>query len=229
MSKGAMAAKKRRREEARFLAELRVDGVVHRACKRAGLAVSTLYRWRDESSRFAKGWEAAKAQAAAALHAPAATPADVARPLARANSNWPKPFLRALAETSNVRAAAEQAGVDTLRVYRLRRDNPQFAADWRAALAEGYDHLEMETLAWLRGHGESARKVDVPNAVRLLAAHRKTMAEIRAAQEPDDEQAVLASIDALFDSFRREAAAVDAMAEQASGAKETEAGDGEQG
>jgi transposase-like protein len=152
MSKGAMAAKKRRREEARFLAELRVDGVVHRACKRAGLAVSTLYRWRDESSRFAKGWEAAKAQAAAALHAPAATPADVARPLARANSNWPKPFLRALAETSNVRAAAEQAGVDTLRVYRLRRDNPQFAADWRAALAEGYDHLEMETLAWLRGH-----------------------------------------------------------------------------
>lgn len=110
-------------------------------------------------------------------------------------------FLAALAETSNVKASADAAVLSTREVYRLRRTDPQFAADWRAALHEGYEHLEMEVLAYLRGQ-QTGTKLDTANAIRLLAAHRQTIAEIRALREDDDEQAVLASIDALIDRMR---------------------------
>lgn len=110
-------------------------------------------------------------------------------------------FLAALAETSNVTASADAARLSPREVYRLRRTDPQFAANWRAALHEGYEHLEMEVLAYLRGK-QTETKLDTANAIRLLAAHRQTIAEIRALREDDDEQAVLASIDALIDRMR---------------------------
>lgn len=201
----------------KFLAALGRTGIVVRAARSAQIDKSNAYKRRKTNAEFAAGWMAALDEAAGRatnwdasamppVRSPTEPPGGFDEPPAR---NWSAVFLRALAETSCVGAAARAARVDTSRAYRQRRDNPRFAAAWRDALAEGYDHLEMETLAYLRGRNVE-RQIDVPNAVRLLTAHRKTVAEVRAAQAPDDEAEVLASIDELIDRFRREAAAEDA-------------------
>ena len=92
------------------------------------------------------------------------------------NKHWRTYFLQALAATSNVTASAKEAGVSPSRAYKARREHADFAADWRAALYEGYEHLEMEVLAQLRGH-DPERKLDIANAIRLLAAHRQGLPE----------------------------------------------------
>jgi hypothetical protein len=83
-----------------------------------------------------------------------------------------------------------------------RPDSPKFAAQWRDALYEGYEHLEMEVLAYLRGIGGTS-KLDTANVIRVLGAHRQTVAEIHAIKDDEDEQAVLDTIDALIDRMRR--------------------------
>jgi hypothetical protein len=118
------------------------------------------------------------------------------------SKHWRTYFLQKLAETSNVKASAEYAGVATSRVYKARREHAGFAQAWRAALSEGYQHLEMEVLGYLRGTATD-RKIDVANALRLLAAHRATVAQQRAASDECDEQQVLDSIDAMIDEMRR--------------------------
>lgn len=123
----------------------------------------------------------------------------------KVNQHWRTYFLQELAATSNVTLSAKAARVSPSRAYKARREQPDFAAEWRKALFEGYEHLEMEVLAFLRGH-DPDRKLDVANAIRLLAAHRKTIAEMRAIDAEEDEQAVLDSIDAMIDAMRAEAA-----------------------
>ena len=118
------------------------------------------------------------------------------------SKHWRTYFLQALAATSNVTASADEAGVSTSRAYKARREHPEFAAQWRAALHEGYEHLEMEVLAYLRGNAPE-RKLDVANAIRLLAAHRDTVARMRALEDESDEQEVLDSIDAMIDEMRQ--------------------------
>ena len=92
------------------------------------------------------------------------------------DKHWRTYFLQKLAETSNVTASAAHAGVATSRAYKTRREDAKFAAAWRAALFEGYQHLEMEVLGYLRA-AEPDRKFDVANALRLLAAHQATIAK----------------------------------------------------
>ena len=48
---------------------------------------------------------------------------------------WVTPFLRALERTGEVRAAAEDAGVDHTTAYARRRAHPDFAVEWVEALA----------------------------------------------------------------------------------------------
>lgn len=184
-----------------FFVELRTCRNAAQAAARVGRARSTAYGRRSDP-RFKRAWDECMEGGG--------VPAGGAMPPANAmrhnSGNKRKRFLDALIATSNVSQAAKTAAIDLTRLYRWRRSDPGFAAQWRAALAEGYEHLEMEVLAYLRGT-DPERKLDVPNAIRLLAAHRKTVAEIRAFQEPEDEQAVLASIDDLIDRMRREAAA----------------------
>jgi hypothetical protein len=61
-------------------------------------------------------------------------------------------FLTALEESGNVTLARETAGLGKERVYRLRRNDPEFAARWRAALAafreraERWDGIDLEAL-----------------------------------------------------------------------------------
>ena len=128
-----------------------------------------------------------------------------------APKNWRDTFLTALAETSNVRAAAENAGISPAWVYKTRREDPEFARRWLAALCEGYDHLEMELLGYLRDPDPArkmpARKMDVTAGLRLLAMHRQTVTRERALEDTRSEQEVLDSIDAFIDRMRENTAA----------------------
>ena len=136
---------------------------------------------------------------------------------------WQKSFFVALGETSNVSLAAERAGITVAHVYRLRRHDSEFANRWLIALCEGYDNLEMELLWRLRNginvvaKGGKAKKPDEvvkydnAMALRLLNAHRASATRARALRDADDEEAVLASINAKIDAIRRNSAAAAAL------------------
>lgn len=145
-----------------------------------------------------------------AKYAPAA-PAHLRRSGTPPRSKWEPRFLSALAECSNVTVSANTANITTGYVYKLRRTDPAFARLWRQALFEGYEHLEMEVLCYLRGENPSGRKFDVANALRVLAAHSKEIAAERAFRDNEDEQDVLDSIDRMLDEMRERSAANTAL------------------
>ena len=121
------------------------------------------------------------------------------------NGHWRGLFLATLAETSNISAAAREAGINPSRAYKVRREEPAFRARWYEALLEGYEHLEMETLHRLRmgvDAGKEDRKFDIANALRILMMHRETVARERALRSHDDEESVLAELNARLDSMR---------------------------
>ena len=129
--------------------------------------------------------------------------------------NWKFVFLEMLAETSNVTRAAEACGALPSYVYKHRREDPDFRRKWSAALLEGYEHLEMETLQRLRfGIGPDDPKFDIPNALRLLAAHKESAAREKARRGKRDKATVLASLNAKLDKMReRRLAAEQLLAE----------------
>ena len=123
-------------------------------------------------------------------------------------------FLDTLAETSNVSEAARRAGINPSRAYKVRREEAAFRAKWHAALLEGYEHLELETLQRLRmgvEAGKDDRKFDIANAIRLLLLHSKTVAHERAMRDHEDEETILANINAKIDAMRAREAEVAAM------------------
>ena len=131
------------------------------------------------------------------------------RRLYNAPKNWPDLFINELAETSNVKAAADAAGVSQSLVYKRRREDGEFARRWYAALAEGYDNLEMELLGRLRsGRLEDVddegnkRKFDIGTAFRCLFAHRETVQREKGRQTLADEVATIRAINAKIDAQR---------------------------
>lgn len=109
---------------------------------------------------------------------------------------WRMRFLATLAETSNVSAAARAAEIDPSHAYKVKRNEKGFAAQWRAALCEGYDLLELEVLHRLR-FGEPKdgdAKFDNATALRLLSQHRETVAKGRAIRDNADVEEVRASL-----------------------------------
>ena len=194
---------------ARFLAALRTTPSVKAACRESGVAEGTVYRRRGNHPDFAAELAEIIGRSKPAPNAPwRGSPKIGAKKLDR--------FIEALAESSNVAAAARLADVDPRAIYRLRRDDPDFARRWYAALAEGYDNLEMELLAHLRGSGEepgedaSARKFDTASALRSLSAHRDNVAREKGRRSLADEVATIASINAKIDALRARARANDA-------------------
>jgi hypothetical protein len=185
---------------ARFLEALRAGKGVRGAARAAGVTSSTPYHRRESHDDFRAAWDAIQPIDARKAHrtGPAA-PRDAAK-IAR--------FLEELAITSNVAAAAAVADLPTSKVYALRRTSPEFAKAWYAALAEGYDNLEMELLAHLRSGGESgggaepSRKFDTATALRCLTAHRESVARERGRKTLADEVATIASINAKIDLLR---------------------------
>jgi hypothetical protein len=59
-------------------------------------------------------------------------------------------FLATLAETGNVRASSEAAGIDRKTAYEWREQDETFKALWKEALDNAIDLLEEE--AWRRGY-----------------------------------------------------------------------------
>jgi hypothetical protein len=112
----------------------------------------------------------------------------VQRRKARANG-WTKDrreaFLAELATSCNVVRAHEAAGMASSGVYRLRQRDPEFAAQWQAALEIGYDRLEtslvrraieaVDTLV-LDEAKEPVAKMTVAEAMALLRLHRASVA-----------------------------------------------------
>ncbi len=132
----------------------------------------------------------------ATVESPFEDPAD-------AHGGWRRTFLDALAESSNVKQSAQEAGVDKSLVYRVRRNNPDFARAWRTALDEGYLHLEMETLERLRnGVDKDEPKYDISNALRLLSLHRDRGERERDTGEQRGEAEVIASLNAKLERIR---------------------------
>jgi len=124
-------------------------------------------------------------------------------------------FLAELAATSCVAHSARKAKLARSTLYLWRKQDRGFAEEWRAALAAGYELLEMELLVRAR------RGVDVPvfhagkhvgtikqfndaTALRLLALHKETVAMTRATETQHTESAVevRARIDAKLNAMR---------------------------
>lgn len=185
-----------------FLAALAETGQAKRAIRISGKSVTAVYTQRRTNLRFAEAWDAALP--------PKANRSKTARPKAAVDpqagrlrsGGWRTPFLEALAETSNITAAAIRANVPLRTVYKARRADEAFAAGWQVALQEGYDSLEMELLGYLRDP-QPERKMDVTAVLRLLSAHRETVERRRALTAEDDEQATLDSIDQFFEDMRQ--------------------------
>jgi hypothetical protein len=140
-----------------------------------------------------------------------------ARPSAR--PKWMKPFLAALADTSNVSAAARKGKVDTSTVYERRRHDAAFAREWQVALCEGYDNLEMDVLYRLRtgelrpvaGAKRAVRQYDNATALRLLAAHRESTTKARAIRDNVSAADIRASIDRKVELIRERVMAARAL------------------
>jgi hypothetical protein len=184
-----------------FLATLAATGVVKQAKEAARISETALYHQRKFNLRFAEAWEEALAASPARRAPTTAAEAAPAR-----SGNWRIVFLEALAETSNITASAVRANVPLRTVYKVRRTDTAFAANWLVALHEGYDMLEMELLGYLRDP-QPERKMDVAAATRLLAAHRATVERLRLLREEDDAQGLLESIDRFIDDMRERRAA----------------------
>jgi phage terminase small subunit len=127
---------------------------------------------------------------------------------ARAPTRWRENFLAHLAETSNITASAQFAGIAPHTAYAERRNKPEFAGKWRKALCEGYDNLEMELLYRLRSgivSDADGKKFDNASGLRLLAAHRASVAEERSTHSEEGSDDVLASLNAKLSEMRKRA------------------------
>jgi len=141
------------------------------------------------------------------------------RPVAAAK--WIKIFLAALADTSNVAAAARKARIDTSTAYSRRRQDNDFNRQWQVALCEGYDNLELELLYRLRtgelkqptGAKRASRSFDNATAFRLLTVHRETAVRERAMRDHVSAEEIRASIDRKVEELRQRVMAAKALRE----------------
>lgn len=187
----------------RFLDALRASPRIRAAARAAGVPLSTAYYHRSRDAAFLKAWDACLPRGDPGA---AGLPGQRGKGVARLDR-----FLEVLAETSNVTAAAETAGIAPGTIYRLRRGDPGFARRWYAALAEGYDNLEMELLGRLRagegadaggGGGASKSRFDTATALRCLTAHRESVAREKGRRTLAEEATTIASINAKIDALR---------------------------
>lgn len=142
-----------------FLRELARTGSVEGAAEHCGICKTTAYQLRKNNPSFAVSWERAQAKARESFgDAPGRRP--VLRPNETIRSSksgktcvmrtgpgrWSASkealFLAELTATANVRAAARAAGVSTTAAYNRRKLWPAFAAEWHAAVAEGWARIE---------------------------------------------------------------------------------------
>ncbi len=190
--------------EKRFFDLLANGQPITRAADEAGTSNSNVFRFRARHADFAAQWDAARAAAPKPQSKDALlvkTMADGVDDREQRVGPWRKPFLEHLAALSNVKAAADAAHIPVRTVYAARRTSPAFAREWLTALAEGYDNLELELLGYLRDPAPD-RKLDVAAGLRLLAAHRETVARERAFRGASSPAETYASIDRFIGRLR---------------------------
>ena len=180
-----------------FLEGVRQFGKITAAAQSAGITTKGPYDRRKACDRFRHAWDDALAEFKRSGRSP-----KIESTAQRKADQWKRTFLESLVATSNVSASAEKAGVATAEVYRTRRTDEAFAADWREALFEGYTNLEMEVLGYLRDSAP-AHKLDVAVALRLLAAHKETVAKERAHRASVSAAQVRATIDRKVEELRK--------------------------
>ena len=104
-------------------------------------------------------------------------------------------FFTALAETCNVKLAAETAGMSVAGAYWRRKRDAAFRAGWAEAIAAAYQRLELVMLdralngtekIVVRKDGSEERMREYPNqiAMHLLKMHRDSA--MQAIEEPDE-------------------------------------------
>lgn len=188
--------------EAAFLQSLAHLKAIKRAAYAAGVTTGAVYGRKKRSPAFVAAIERAMR---ADPFAPSGDPVRNCRGTPGTNQ-WQGDFLAMLAATSNVTASAAHAQISPREVYNARRKDSAFAAQWQAALCEGYRNLEMEVLGHLRDP-DPARKMDVASALRLLAAHRESAAKEQAVRAYVTEAELRASIARKLDALRGQVAA----------------------
>lgn len=106
-----------------------------------------------------------------------------------------KSFFTTLAETCNVKLAAESAGMSVTGAYWRRKRDAAFRAGWAEAIATAYQRLELVMLdralngtekIVVRKDGSEERMREYPNqiAMHLLKMHRDSA--MQAMEEPDE-------------------------------------------
>jgi hypothetical protein len=195
----------RRLQHAAFLKALRRTGNVREAARIAGAPRATLFKRRAAYPAFAAEWDAALTLAAAALaqgDARVPEPEIVRRyggrlQLRRRAEGRLTPearsaFLAALSASANVRLSAAAAGFTHAAFYAPKRRDPGFAREWRLALQQGYDTLELALLetfaveaspddAWRHNAPPAIPPMSAAQARQLMCLHQK---EARFETEP---------------------------------------------
>ncbi|KPP94101.1 hypothetical protein [Erythrobacter sp. HL-111] len=146
---------------------------------------------------------------------PAATGCKTRR---RVHPRWRERFIAELEQTSCVRLAAERAGVSPARAYRARKTEAEFDRAWGAALAMGYEDLEMEVLRRLRQGDfmtQDGTKYDFAGAIRLLALRRDATARAEPERRDVTPAEIRASIDRKIADIRHRIAGEEAAGEPA--------------
>lgn len=196
---------------------LRRTGNVRLSARAAGLKYGTVQYRRATHPAFAQAWNAALVFAQARLdqqgrcgpstseggHRTAGgEPVVVRRNDGKLQMRAAQPgkltkaceqaFLSALSATANVRLSAAAAGAAEAAFYRRKRNNPAFAREWRLALEQGYEALEMalhasiapashEDDAWRSNEPPTTPPMTVNQALQLMYLHQK---EARLLAEP---------------------------------------------
>ena len=119
----------------------------------------------------------------------------------RAKRDWSKAkavkFLTVLGDTCNVSEACRQTGLSVTVVYRRRKMDAAFRAEWNEILASAYRRLELvllerafngvERVVRRRdGNDETMREYSDGLGLKLLQMHRDTVGEAEAERPQED-------------------------------------------
>ena len=78
--------------------------------------------------------------------APAPAPSPEPKPRARPHTNTLESFCLHLSRTGSITYAAARAGLDRRRLYRLKAEDEEFAAQWDEALQLGVERLQDDAM-----------------------------------------------------------------------------------
>ena len=135
----------------RFLAAVRAGARLEDAAATAGYSLSHFYKQRRRDPRFRREWKSALAESATrerALIRPNGRRRLQRRRMRHVAFDPPRQeaFLNHFAGCGDAREAAAVAGVDHSTVYKHRRKDPVFAAEFDVALDQAYVRLRVEAV-----------------------------------------------------------------------------------